>query len=149
MTKLSIIAALAVLSLTASANAAMHMKCDDASIMMMQTNMEAMNDPAMQANKDMAMKQMDMAKTAMKENKLGECSMHMGMADMSMTMKCDDASMMKMQMEMDAMSDPAMMANKDMAMKHMGLAKTSMKDGKADECMMHMGDAIGAMNKKM
>jgi hypothetical protein len=125
------------------------MKCDDASMMTMQTNMDAMNDPAMKANKDMAMKQMDMAKTAMKDNKMDDCSMHMGMASMSMTMKCDDESMVKVQAEMDAIADPAMKANKDMAMKHMGLAKVFMKDGKADECVMHMGEAIGAMNKKM
>ncbi len=149
MTKLFLGAALAALVLAAPANAAMHMKCDDASMMKMQTAMEAMSDPAMKMNKDMAMKQMDMAKTAMKGKKMDDCSMHMGMADMSMTMKCDDASMMKMQTEMDAMADPAMKANKDMAMKHMDLAKTSMKDSKADECMMHMGEAIDAMNKKM
>lgn len=32
------------------------------------------------------------------------------------TMKCDDASMMKMQTQLDAMSDPAMKEQKDMAM---------------------------------
>ena len=95
------------------------MKCDDASMMKMQTDMDAMSDPAMKANKDMAMKQMGMAKNAMKDKKMEDCSMHMGMASMSMTMKCDDASMMKVQSEMDAMADPAMKANKDMAMKHM------------------------------
>ena len=149
MPKFLISAALMLLFLSAPANAMEAMKCDDASMMKMQTNMDAMNDPAMKANKDMAMKQMDMAKTSMKDNKLDDCSMHMGMANMSMTMMCDDESMTKVQAGMDAMADPAMKANKDMAMKHMGLAKTSMKDGKADECMMHMGEAIGAMNKKM
>ncbi len=149
MTKLLFSAALVVVFLTAPANAAMHMKCDDASMMKMQTDMDAMSDPAMKVNKDMAMKQMEMAKTAMKNNKMDDCSMHMGMADKGMMMKCDDSSMMKMQTEMDAMADPAMKANKDMAMKHMGRAKTSMKDNKPDECMMHMGEAIGAMNKKM
>ena len=149
MSKFLISAALIVLFLSAPANAMEAMKCDDASMMNMQTNMDAMNDPAMKANKDMAMKQMDMAKTSMKDNKLDDCSMHMGMATMSMTMKCDDESMTKVQADMDAMADPAMKANKDMAMKHMGLAKASMKDGKADECMMHMGEAMGAMNKKM
>ena len=149
MTKLLLSAALAALFLSAPANAAMHMKCDDASMMKMQTDMDAMKDPAMKANMEMAMKQMGMAKTAMKDNKMADCSMHMGMADMSMTMKCDDASMMKMQTEMDAMADPAMKPNKDMAMKHMGMAKTSMKDSKPDECMMHMGNAMGALNKKM
>jgi hypothetical protein len=149
MTKLLLSAALATLFLSAPANAAMHMKCDDASMMKLQTDVDAMNDPAMTANKNMAMKQMGMAKTAMKDNKMDDCSMHMGMADMSMKMKCDDASMMNMQTEMDAMDDPTMKPNKDMAMKHMGLAKTSMKDSKPDECMTHMGEAMDAMRKKM
>ena len=149
MTKLLLSAALAALFLSAPANAAMHMKCDDASMTKMQTDMDAMKDPAMKANMDMAMKQMGMAKTAMKDNKMDDCSMHMGMAHMSMMMKCDDASMMKMQTEMDAMADPAMKPNKEMAMKHMGMAKTSMKDSKPDECMKHMGNAIDALNKKM
>ena len=148
MTKILLTAALATLFLSAPANAAMHMKCDDASMMKMQTDMDAMNDPAMTANKNMAMKQMGMAKTAMKDNKMDDCSMHMGMANMSMTMKCDDASMLKMQTEMDAMTDPAMKAHKDMAMKHMGMAKTSLNGSKPDECMKHMGNAIDALNKK-
>lgn len=142
MPKFLLSAALIVLFLSAPANAMEHMKCDDASMMKMQIDMDAMNDPAMKANKDMA-------KTSMKDNKLDDCSMHMGMASISMTMKCDDESMTKVQADMDAMAVPAMKANKDMAMKHMGLAKASMKDGNADECMMHMGEAVGAMNKKM
>ena len=149
MTKLLLSAAVFGLFLAAPANAMEAMKCDDASMMKMQTDMDAMSDPAMKANKDMAMKQMGMAKTAMKDNKMDDCSMHMGMASMSMTMKCDEASMMKVQTEMDAMADPAMKANKEMAMKHMDLAKASMKDSKPDECMTHMGEAMDAMNKKI
>jgi hypothetical protein len=144
MIKLLLSAAVFGLFLAAPANAMEAMKCDDASMMKMQTDMDAMGDPAMKANK-----QMGMAKTAMKDNKMDDCSMHMGMANMSMTMKCDDASMMKVQTEMDAMADPAMKANKDMAMKHMDLAKVSMKDSKPDECMMHMGEAMDAINKEM
>jgi hypothetical protein len=52
-----------------------------------------------------------------------------------MMAKCDDASMMKMQTEVDAMKDMAM---KDKAMKEMGMAKDSMKMNKMDDCMMHM-----------
>jgi hypothetical protein len=149
MTKLLLSAAVFGLFLAAPANAMESMKCDDVSMMKMQTDMDAMSDPTMKANKDMATKQMGMAKTAMKDNKMDDCSMHMGMATMSMTMKCDDASMMKVQTEMDAMADPAMKANRDMAMKHMDLAKASMKDSKPDECMTHMGEAMDAMNKKI
>ena len=63
-------------------------------------------------------------------------------------MMCDDASMMKMQTEMDAMTDPAMKDKKDMAMKEMDMAKMAMKDGKTDDCMMHMGEADKQMMKK-
>ena len=60
-------------------------------------------------------------------------------------MKCDDATMMKMQTEMDAMTDPAM---KEMAMKEMDMAKTAMKDGKMEDCTMHMGEAGKQMMTK-
>ncbi len=59
-------------------------------------------------------------------------------------MKCDDASMMKMQTEMDAMTDAA---KKEMAMKEMDMAKMAMKDSKMDECTMHMGEAMKQMSQ--
>jgi hypothetical protein len=62
-------------------------------------------------------------------------------------MKCDDASMMKLQADIDAMNDPMMKSQKDMAMKEMDMAKTSMKAMKADDCAMHMDSAIKAMKK--
>jgi hypothetical protein len=61
--------------------------------------------------------------------------------------KCDDSSMMKLQTEVDAMSDPAMKDQKDMAMKEVAMAKDSMKAAKTDDCMMHMKGAMGAMHK--
>jgi hypothetical protein len=63
-------------------------------------------------------------------------------------MKCDDATMMMMQTEMDAVTDAAMMEKKEMAMKEMEMAKTSMKDGKMDDCTMHMGEAKKTMMTK-
>ena len=63
-------------------------------------------------------------------------------------MKCDDDSMMKMQTEMDAMTDPMMKDQKEMAMKEMDMAKMAMKDGKTDDCMMHMGEASKQMMKQ-
>lgn len=63
-------------------------------------------------------------------------------------MKCDDDSMMKMQTEMDAMKDPAMKQQKEMAMKEMDMAKEAMKANKADDCMMHMENAAKEMKKK-
>jgi len=53
------------------------MKCDDTSMMKMQSEMDAMSGDAMKAQKEMAMKEMDMAKEAMKANKTDDCVMHM------------------------------------------------------------------------
>jgi len=57
-------------------------------------------------------------------------------------MKCDDASMMKLQTEMDAVKDESM---KMMAMKEMDMAKASMKADKMDDCAMHMEGAMKAI----
>jgi hypothetical protein len=62
-------------------------------------------------------------------------------------MKCDDDSMMKMQTEMNAMTDPAMKEQKEMAMKEMDMAKEAMKAKKMDDCKMHMESAAKAMKK--
>ncbi|ANL66254.1 hypothetical protein AMC82_CH02618 [Rhizobium phaseoli] len=62
-------------------------------------------------------------------------------------MKCDDASMMKMQSDMDAMTDPAMKEKKEMASKEMKMAKDSMKAKKMDDCKMHMENAMKSMGK--
>ena len=76
--------------------------------------------------------------------------MHPAVAEdaMKSDMKCDDATMMKMQTEMDAITDPAMKEKKDMAMKEMDMAKESMKADKMDDCMMHMDGAMKAMMDK-
>lgn len=63
-------------------------------------------------------------------------------------MKCDTGSMMKMQTEMDAMADPMMKDQKEMAMKEMEMAKTAMDAGKTDDCVMHMDNAMKEMMKK-
>ena len=55
-----------------------------------------------------------------------------------MMMKCDDATVMKMDKDVDGMQDMAM---KDMAMKEMTMAKDAMKMGKLDTCMVHMQEA--------
>ena len=67
-------------------------------------------------------------------------------ADDMMT-TCDDASLMKMQTEMDMMTDASMKEQKDMAMKEMDMAKEAMKAGKTDDCKMHMEGAMKAMKK--
>jgi|GEM_PF-1831177 len=138
MKKTLFAAAILGLALTAPANAMdMAMKCDDASMMKMQTDMTAMTDPTMSANKDMAMKEMEMAKTSMAAGKTDECTMHMRQA-MAATM-CNEAGMTKMQTDMGAMTDAT---KKDAAMKEMEMARTAMTAGKMDECMMSMGKAM-------
>ncbi len=67
---------------------------------------------------------------------------------MKSDMKCDDATMMKMTTDMDAMKDDSMKMQKDEAMKEMDMAKEAMKADKTDECMMHMDNAMKAMEKK-
>ena len=62
--------------------------------------------------------------------------------------KCDDASMMAMHSEMDAMTDPAMKEHKEMAMKEMEMAQASMKDGKMDDCATHIDAAKKEMMAK-
>ncbi|WP_259667693.1 hypothetical protein [Rhizobium lentis] len=62
-------------------------------------------------------------------------------------MKCDEASMMKMQSDMDAMTDPAMKEKKEMASKEMMMAKDSMMANKMDDCRMHMDNAMKSMGK--
>jgi hypothetical protein len=54
-------------------------------------------------------------------------------------MKCDDASMMKMDKQVEGVKDMAM---KDKAMKEMAMAKDSMKMNKMDDCKMHMDNAM-------
>ena len=53
------------------------MKCDEASMKMMENQMMGMKD---MGTKDKAMKEMEMAKDAMKMNKMDDCKMHMNKA---------------------------------------------------------------------
>lgn len=62
-------------------------------------------------------------------------------------MKCDDAPMMKIQTEMDAMTDPAMKEKKEMAMKEVDMAKEAMKANQTEDCTMHLEGAMKAMKK--
>lgn len=67
--------------------------------------------------------------------------------DAMMSAKCDDASMMKMQSDIDAMADPAMKEKKEMASKEMMMAKDAMKANKMDDCKMHMDNAMKSVSK--
>lgn len=68
-------------------------------------------------------------------------------AEDAMMMKCDDASMMKMQKQVDGMKDPMMKAKKEMASQEMMMAKDSMKAKKMDDCKMHMDNAMKSVGK--
>ena len=65
----------------------------------------------------------------------------------AMMAKCDDASMMKMQTDVDAMTGPMMKEKKEMASKEMMMAKDAMKAKKMDDCKMHMDNAMKSMGK--
>ena len=80
MIKSILTAAALVMSMTAASFAMEEMKCDDASIMKMEESAMAMKDPAMKESMEMAMKEVDMAKMAMKESKMDDCKMHLGNA---------------------------------------------------------------------
>lgn len=64
------------------------------------------------------------------------------------TMKCDDASIMMVQQDMDKMTDDSMKMHKEEAMKAMDMAKEAMKMNKTDECAMHLDEASKAVMKK-
>jgi len=62
---------------------------------------------------------------------------------MATEMKCDDAAMMKVQGEIDAMSDAMM---KEKAGKEMAMASDAMKANDTEKCLMHMDGAMKAMH---
>jgi hypothetical protein len=74
-------------------------------------------------------------------------SMPVFAAETMMMAKCDDASMMKMQTQVDGMKDPMMKEKKEMASKEMMMAHDSMKAKKMDDCKMHMDNAMKSMGK--
>jgi hypothetical protein len=76
----SLIAAAALTLALSSAALAEDMMCDDASIMKAEEMAKGMTDPAMKDKMEMAMKEVDMAKMSMKENKMDDCKMHIGEA---------------------------------------------------------------------
>ena len=72
------------------------------------------------------------------QNELNCCDWHvMKLADVF----CDDASMMKMQKEIDADTNPGMKKQVDMANAEMKMATDAMHANKTDECAMHLNKA--------
>jgi hypothetical protein len=80
MKRLFIIAALAGIGFLGPVQAQEMAKCDDATMMKVEKDVMAMTDPAMKDKMEMGMKELDMAKMAMKENKEKDCSMHLDAA---------------------------------------------------------------------
>jgi hypothetical protein len=60
---------------------------------------------------------------------------------------CDDASMMKMETDMNAMTPPPTKEQKEMAMKEMAAAKEAMAAKKTDECQIHLDKIMADMKK--
>jgi hypothetical protein len=80
-------AAVAAFALATPALADDMAKCDDATMKMVDDAIKADTDPKMKNDVDMATKEMDMAMAAMKDNKMDDCSMHIGEAKKHMMMK--------------------------------------------------------------
>jgi hypothetical protein len=58
--------------------------------------------------------------------------------------KCNDDNLMKTEMMLKEMTDPAMKEKIEMGMKELDMAKMTMKDGKEKDCMMHLDSAMKA-----
>ncbi len=63
-------------------------------------------------------------------------------------MKCDDASMMKMDMMVKEANDPMMKNQMEMAMGEMTMATEAKKANKMDECETHLNKAAMELKKQ-
>lgn len=63
-------------------------------------------------------------------------------------MKCDEATLMKMTEQNEAMTDEAMKDQKEMAMKELAMAKEAMAAKDDAKCMTHMDAAMKGMEMK-
>lgn len=63
-------------------------------------------------------------------------------------MACDDASITKTEAMAKGMTDPMKKDSMMMAMKEVDSAKMAMKDGKTDDCSMHLDNAMKATEAK-
>ena len=64
-------------------------------------------------------------------------------------MMCDEATFMKMDTQVDAMSDPSMQEMKNTAAAEMSMAKDAQHMKDADKCMEHLQKAADAIAMKM
>lgn len=65
----------------------------------------------------------------------------------NMNMDCTEANMAKMQSQIDAMTNDAQKAQKEMAMADMEKAKQSMQANQMEDCKAHMGKIMKDMMK--
>ena len=63
-------------------------------------------------------------------------------------MKCDDATMMKMDMMVKEANDPMMKNQMEMAMSEMTMAMDAKKASKMDECELHLNKAAMELKKQ-
>jgi hypothetical protein len=75
-----ITAAIAGMVFSGAARADMMAACNDESMMKAEKDLMAMTDPAKKDMMEMGMKELDMAKAAMKDSKEKDCSMHLDAA---------------------------------------------------------------------
>jgi hypothetical protein len=80
MKHLLIAAALASVALSGAARADMMAACNDETMKKAEMDLMAMTDPAKKDMMEMGMKELDMAKMAMKDSKEKDCSMHLDAA---------------------------------------------------------------------
>ena len=70
-----------------------------------------------------------------------------GTAQAQEMMDCTDDSMMKIQADVDAMTDAAQSAQKKMAMKELEKAKEAQTANSEADCKAHLGNASKALKK--
>ena len=78
---LAILASVAsFLTLASIARANEMISCDSTDLQMVQAKLDAANDPALKDRKDIATKELELAKAAMKARETDDCSMHLANA---------------------------------------------------------------------
>ena len=69
-----------LLTLAGASRANDMMSCDSSALEMVQAKLDAANDPALKDRKDLATKELEIAKAALKANEVEDCSMHLANA---------------------------------------------------------------------
>ena len=64
-------------------------------------------------------------------------------------MMCDEATFLKMDTQVDGMSDPSMQEMKNTAAAEMSMAKNAQLQKDTDKCLEHLQKAADVINMKM